>query len=533
MLAIDLCHQYLDPEQVLVDSDDVLVICPSLVTITGDRETSLVEPGTLPDGTRIPGIILTEPVNEPGLSLAHFSVKEFLTSERVKESGLPNYWLSPEISHLSITQTCLVYLVHCCRHENEVVAPNLNPLISYAAKEWPVHYRAIGEKEVAREVDELGVKMMSTLTRHFKTWSDLMYGTSHYDASLRFPLKCMISLGVLGVVRMMLDAGADPNEELSALDSPLIEAVRSKPSNAVEMIHILLEKGADIDQSSDLYGTVLHEAVGQRNAVLAQILLDKGAEPNVYHSKRGTALGVAIGVYKADVEIGLKLIDMLLNYGADVNANADSRRSCIHIAIELRLAPMVLHLIEKRYDIRAEHGEHDNSLVHAASLGCDDIVDILTRDGADLYSTTSSRRNQMRSAIFAAAKGGKVSTVRLLLERGAEVKDQHFTWEVCRKMALAKRGVSTMRLLVINGATLDLRDTNTNLSEWKTKRIQQVMAVQNDSNKDHKHQEENPSPADLSEFEDADDFENQNDAVREETNALQTVPSFVITDMAN
>ena len=505
-LAIDLSHQCLDPERTLVDSDDILIICPSLVTITGDRDAFIVEPQTFPDGTSIPGIKLTEPSNEPILSLAHFSVKEFLVSERVKVSGLSSYYLSPVASHLSIAKTCLVYLLHCCSNESQVVAQNLFPLIEYAAKEWPAHYGDIDEQESTEEVDDLALRMMADSTRHFKTWRDFCYTTNFAVTSLETPLGCMVWFQVFGVVRLMLKKGADLNAELEGGRIPLTIAARSESSNSLRMIKLLLVNGADINRCSDTDGTILQIAILDRNQTLFDyVLLEENADPNIDHPVRGTALSVAIRVCKEDTDIGSKFVDTLLDHGADVNANAGAMRSPLNTAIKWCLEPMVRRLLEKGADLNAESDDSIVALTYAAMLGFDDIVRTLLPYGADINFTATSPQDKEHWALGAAVEEGNVATVRLLLEKGANVKGHVFAWEHCRRLALAKGGINTLRLLASKGADLKLRSENTGLSEWKTKKIQNIMVLQGDSEYGHEIEDGILSPDRVSDSEEEGD----------------------------
>ena len=124
---------------------------------------------------------------------------------------------------------------------------------------------------------------------------------------------------------------------------------------------------------------------------------------------------------------------------------------------------------------------------------------ILLRHGADINLSKTIPPDKKRSALGAAVKGGKVSTVRLLLEEGADVKSHAFAWEHCRRLALAKRGIDPLRILVTKGAVLELHGDSKGLSEWKTKKIQKIMALQGIPGCEHVIHEGSLSPAEISE----------------------------------
>src|SRR5437764_417870 len=88
VVAVDLerSHPRFDPEQRLHEPHDLLVICSSLVT------TSSVT-FELPDG---------ELEGTEELRLAHFSVKEYLTSERIQAGPASKFGILEITAHLSI-----------------------------------------------------------------------------------------------------------------------------------------------------------------------------------------------------------------------------------------------------------------------------------------------------------------------------------------------------------------------------------------------------------------------------------------------
>ena len=71
-----------DPEHRLREPRDLLTICSSLVTLVASE-----------------------------LRLAHFSVKEYLTSERIRVSSASKFSALEISAHLSIAETCLAYLL--------------------------------------------------------------------------------------------------------------------------------------------------------------------------------------------------------------------------------------------------------------------------------------------------------------------------------------------------------------------------------------------------------------------------------------
>lgn len=136
------------------------------------------------------------------------------------------------------------------------------------------------------------------------------------------PLLCAASQRHLGIVRMLLDAGADPtlhngggtgvvhylirtaadqevSEEQRALlqycfesgadvnarnkfgETPLHQASMRRQ---VDMCLFLLDHGANVNQTSAFGDTALHKAVMLKHAVMVKTLLARGADPNIQSS---------------------------------------------------------------------------------------------------------------------------------------------------------------------------------------------------------------------------------------------------------
>jgi ankyrin repeat protein len=108
--------------------------------------------------------------------------------------------------------------------------------------------------------------------------------------------------------------------------TPLVYAARS---NDIETARILIEAGADVNQTTGYGWSPLLVATQNRNYKLATFLLEKGADPNLANKGGWVPLYIATDnrniengdypVPKADMD-HLEFIKVLLDKGADVNA---------------------------------------------------------------------------------------------------------------------------------------------------------------------------------------------------------------------
>jgi len=95
--------------------------------------------------------------------------------------------------------------------------------------------------------------------------------TNRYNVT---PLSLACRNGNAEMVKLLLDAGADPNQELNGGETPLMTAARTGSAGC---IRLLLEKGAEID-AKERGQTALMWAAAKGHADVVKLLLDKGAD---------------------------------------------------------------------------------------------------------------------------------------------------------------------------------------------------------------------------------------------------------------
>ena len=97
----------------------VLSPCSSLIAIVDDGDSRVVQ-------------------------FSHFSVKEYLTSDRLANANgdrdVSGYHILPEFAHMVLAQACLGVLLRFDDHVDKYTADDI-PLVKYAAKHWVDHAR--------------------------------------------------------------------------------------------------------------------------------------------------------------------------------------------------------------------------------------------------------------------------------------------------------------------------------------------------------------------------------------------------------
>jgi ankyrin repeat protein len=86
------------------------------------------------------------------------------------------------------------------------------------------------------------------------------------------------------IVRMLLEKGADVNAKDNSRSTALHWAIGTGKPRSVEVVRMLLEKGADVNAKNNVKHTALHDAVrNSNNVAMIRMLLEQGAEVNAKH----------------------------------------------------------------------------------------------------------------------------------------------------------------------------------------------------------------------------------------------------------
>ena len=248
-------------------------------------------------------------------------------------------------------------------------------------------------------------------------------------------------------------------------DGPLARfenAVESVVSGDLEQLRVLLKDYPELARARSVrrhHSTLLHytaangvEAVRQKtpaNAVeLMKMLLDAGAEVNALsdaYDIRCTTLGLLVSsCHPANAGLQVALAEVLLDYGAAVIGL--ERQSAIIAALAFGYSDTAAMLARRVPPV--------DDLAAAAGLGWSaDVIRLLPNSDA------SSRH----VAFALAAQHGQVEIVKLLLDAGEDPNrfnpdGLHANSTPLHQAAWADR-LDVVRLLVDHGARLDVRDT--------------------------------------------------------------------------
>ncbi|CAI6225932.1 unnamed protein product [Periconia digitata] len=197
--------------------------------------------------------------------------------------------------------------------------------------------------------------------------------------------------------------------------------------------------------------TPLYIAALHRHKGMVKLLLEKGADANAQGGYYGNALQLASFT-------GCKaIVKLLLEKGADVNARGGYYGNAFQAASFRGYEWILKLLLQNGTDINAQSGEYGNALQAASKEGHEAIVKLLLQNGADVNTQSGEHSN----ALQVASEEGHEVIVRLLLEKGADVNAQSGEYGNALQAASEEGHEAIIKLLLEKGA-----DVNTQSGEY-------------------------------------------------------------------
>ncbi len=219
------------------------------------------------------------------------------------------------------------------------------------------------------------------------------------------------------VISLLLDYGAEIDEENDLGRTALMKAVQTKEDT--EFIEFLIDNGADINKEDDGGATPLLWAVARNeNEEIIKLLIESGANVN-----KTTEFGRNVLSYAAENNPNTEIIKLLLNKGANPNnRDRDKSYNPIMWAVSHNPNPEVLNvLIDQGLDIKDKTNRGETLLmVAAANNTSPEIVKFIINKGLEVKEEDRWGWTTLMHAL--AENENSKEIVEILIDYGAEVE---------------------------------------------------------------------------------------------------------------
>jgi ankyrin repeat protein len=145
------------------------------------------------------------------------------------------------------------------------------------------------------------------------------------------------------------------------------------------------------------------------------------------------------------------VVQLLLDQGADVNAQDGYWGNALQSASEQGHKQVVKMLLDKGADVNAQGGHYGNALYAASGRGNEQVVKMLLDKGADV----NARGRYWGNALQAASEQGYKQVVKMLLDKGADVNAQDGRWGNALQAASGRGHEQVVKVLIDKGADVN------------------------------------------------------------------------------
>ena len=239
------------------------------------------------------------------VQFSHFSVKEYLTSERLAtaEERLSYYHILPEPAHTILAYAGLSVLL---QFDDKIDRDTIGrfPFAFYAARHWVDHAQF---RDVSLDIQEVMELLFDPEKPHFASWLWIYDIDRHWVQSMSsihptqpnaVPLYYASLCGFRGLVEHLIAAHSSDVNTRGGSHRTALHAASVK--GHFEVASLLLENGANPNSRDDLGRAPLHRVsqggplvMAQSSLEVARLLVNSGADVNVTDNENWTPLHAA------------------------------------------------------------------------------------------------------------------------------------------------------------------------------------------------------------------------------------------------
>jgi ankyrin repeat protein len=364
-------------------------------------------------------ITIVPAVDSPVVQFSHFSVKEFLLSDRLATSSkdISQYHIALEDANTLIARACLGFLLRDLVDESDP-ATALSPLALYAAEHWVAHAKVDNVSSRIRN----GMESLFDPDRpYFSAWIQLYDGEKEtwytvLENKIQPEAGPLYHAALYGFHEIVERLTLEYPQYANAISGRKGTALHSASfAGHVEVVRSLLKCGVDVDARGCRNMSPLQLASLHGHLDIVQCLLDRGADANFHDEEHRTPLSLAA------VEGHLEIVHVLVERNADVLTKDEDGSTPFHRVFIF--APrshgdhrpqIVRFLLEHGTNPNARDNYRQTPLHVAASVYLDssllDIVQIFLAHGADVDAEDEEGRTPLQVALAC----GRVEMAQLL-----------------------------------------------------------------------------------------------------------------------
>jgi ankyrin repeat protein len=401
------------------------------------------------------------------IQFSHFSVQEFLTSDRLASSkgDASHLHITAEPAHTTLAQACLGTLLQLDGRSSNYRVERSFPLARYASQHW-VEHAQFGM--VSSRIQDGMRRLFDSAQPHFAAWLRLYdfdqncfgyYRAGDHGSSLYYASLC----GFRDLAAHIIDEHPEQvNDKRGANYSPLAAALRKRHFRVAKLLH---QHGAAVDIRGYKNGTLLYAASSSEGDVdVVRWLLSHGSDAE---SRNDDDMTPIIG---AAANGRVEIVQTLLGHGVQINATCKHGGTPLHLASFHGYAKIVILLLQLGANIGARNMEYRTPLHLASSRGRAEAARLLLDHVADMEAKDMYGMTPLH---LSSSEWNADETVRLLLDHGANANAQNEERRTPLHSASHEGKVETMRLLLDRGASANAQDkdgiTPLHLASYKAK----------------------------------------------------------------